>query len=218
MILTDRQIAVLLTFACVVVAQRFEVHQTCSPNPLVASRAVCASVSQAARIYGPHNPTRLQSHGMGPSIAKKITASILTEQSRSPPWVILSTTAEAALSLKSYFHIVPNEQPLSASEPYCVAELPGKGRGLIANRTIYQEERNIAGDAILAFHIDAHLQLPPDKRRPLDDLVLENLPSEAREEFLSQVGKDVTTVIERNSFKIHTGRNNDAVRYVGAFP
>ncbi|KAK2610290.1 hypothetical protein N8I77_003737 [Diaporthe amygdali] len=160
-ILTDRQIAVLLTCACVVVAQRFEAHQTCSPNPLVASRAVCSSVSQAARIYGPHNPTPPKSWN-GPLDCQEDYCIYSNRAVSKPPWVILSTTAEAALSLESYFHIVPNEQPLSASEPYYF------------------------------------LKIYP--RRP-------------KREFLSQVGQDVTAVIDRNGFKIHTGRDNDAVRY-----
>ncbi|KAI7775383.1 hypothetical protein LA080_006881 [Diaporthe eres] len=133
-------------------------------------------------------------------------------------WVILCTTPEAAPGLEEYFHIVPNSRPLPEPLPYQVVEMPGKGRGLIANRKIHRGERVIAEDAILALPIHAHLELPPDRRRHLYDMVLENLPSEARDEFLSQVGDDVTTVIDRNGFEIHTGRDDDAVRYVGAFP
>lgn len=76
----------------------------------------------------------------------------------------------------------------------------------------------IAEDAILALPIHAHLELPPDRRTSLYDMVLDNLPREARDEFLSQVGEDVTTIINRNGFEIHTGRDDDDVRYVGAFP
>lgn len=49
-------------------------------------------------------------------------------------------------------------------------------------------------------------------------MILENLPGEVRDEFLSQVGDDVTTIINRNGFEIHTSRNEDDVKYVGAFP
>lgn len=134
------------------------------------------------------------------------------------PWVVLCTTPEAAQGLDEYFHILPDNRPLSEAVPYHIAELPGKGRGLIANRKIHGGERVIAEDAILALPIHAHLQLSPDVRRHMYDMILENLPSAARDEFLSQVGEDVTTVIDRNGFEIHTGRDDDAVRYVGAFP
>lgn len=133
-------------------------------------------------------------------------------------WAILCTTPEAAPGLEDYFHIVPNSRPLPEPLPYYVAGIPGKGRGLIANRKIYKGQRIIAEDAILALPIQAHLELPFGRRRHLYDMILENLPSAARDEFLSQVGEDVTTVIDRNGFEIHTGRDDDTVRYVGAFP
>lgn len=133
-------------------------------------------------------------------------------------WVILCTTPEAAQGLEEHFHIVPNSRPLPQPLPYRVVEIPGKGRGLVANRKIRKGERIIAEDAILALPIHAHLELAPERRRHLYDMVLENLPPEARNEFLSQVGDDVTTVIDHNGFEIHTGRDDDAIKYVGAFP
>ncbi|KAG6357813.1 hypothetical protein INS49_013692 [Diaporthe citri] len=137
---------------------------------------------------------------------------------RNHSWVVSCTTPETAQGLEEYFHIVPNNRPLPEPSPYRVVEIPGKGRGLITNRKIYKGEGVIAEDAILALPIHAHLQLAPDRRRHLYEMVLENLPPEARSEFLSQVGDDVTTVIDRNGFEIHTGRDDDAVRYFGAFP
>ncbi|KAK7696764.1 hypothetical protein SLS64_014235 [Diaporthe eres] len=151
-------------------------------------------------------------------MSTKSTGSVGAASVSKHSWVILCTTPEAAQELEEYFHIVPNSRPLPEPLPYQVVEMPGKGRSLIANRKIHKGERVIAEDAILALPIHAHLELPPDRRRHFYDMVLENLPSEAKNEFLSQVGDDVTTVIDRNGFEIHTGRDDDAVRYVGAFP
>jgi hypothetical protein len=130
----------------------------------------------------------------------------------------LCTTPEAARNLQAYFHIVPNNRTLTEPLPYHVAELPGKGRGLVADRKIHKGERIIAEHAVLALPIHAHLELPPDRRSSLYDMVLENLPHVARDEFLSQVGEDITTIINHNGFEIHTGRDDDSIRYVGAFP
>ncbi|KAL1859023.1 hypothetical protein Daus18300_009661 [Diaporthe australafricana] len=182
----------------------------------MSGAAMCASVSKAVEIYD-FNSAPFDTWE-GPLDCQGEYCVYSNRAISKHPWAILATTPEAAQSLASHFHIVPNDQPVSGSPPYQVSDLPGKGRGLVANRMIYKGQRIIAEDAILALHTGAHLQLPPDRRSHLYDLILENLPPEARAEFLSQAGEDVTTIIDRNGFNIHTERDSDAVSYVGAFP
>lgn len=204
--------------ASAVVVHGLGVHQTCPTSPLVMTEPpACASTSKAARIYG----HRDLSHSVtwdGPLDCQGHYCVYSNRAVSKHPWAILCTTPEAAQALEDTFHIGLNERPPTEPLPYHVAELPGKGRGLIADRRIHKGERIIAEDAILALPIHAHLQLGPETRRNLYDMILENLPPDARNEFLSQLGQDVTTVIDRNGFEIHTGRDDDAVRYVGAFP
>lgn len=204
--------------ASAVVVQNLEAHQTCSRNPLLMSGPlVCASTSKAARIYSNRSLSSFNSWD-GPLDCQGDYCVYSNRAVSKHPWAVLCTTPEAAQGLDENFHILPNNWNLSEPAPYHISELPGKGRGLIANRKIHRGERVIAEDAILALPIHAHLQLSPGIRSHLYDVILENLPSAARDEFLSQVGEDVTTVIDRNGFEIHTGRDDDAVRYVGAFP
>lgn len=216
--LTASQFAVAVSLGSVVVVQGLEDRQTCSPGPLLMPEPpICSSTSKAMLIYG-HRKVDTSNSWVGPLDCQGDFCLYSNQAVSKHPWVILCTTPEAAQGLEDYFHIVPNKRSPSEPLPYHVADLPGKGRGLIANRTIHKGERVIAEDAILALPIHAHLQLPPERRRQLYDMILENLPFSARDEFLSQVGDDVTTVIDHNGFEIHTGRDDDAVRYVGAFP
>lgn len=216
--LADRKFAGAIIFTFAVVVQGLATRETCPSSPLVTSGLpVCACTSKAAIIYTYHDLSTSNSWD-GPFDCQGEFCVYSNRAVSKHPWVILCTTPEAARNLQAYFNIVPNKQTLSEPLPYDVAEIPGKGRGLVANRKIYKGERIIAEDAILALPIHAHLELPRDRRTSLYDMVMENLPREARDEFLSQVGEDVTTVINRNGFEIHTGRDDDDVRYVGAFP
>ena len=217
-ILTTRKFAAVLTLAFVVAVQGLAGRQTCPSSTLLVSEPpVCAISSKAARIYSHHNESPYNSW-MGPLDCQDEYCVYSNQAVSKHSWAILCTTAEAARNLEAYFHIVPNNRTSPEPRPYHVVEIPGKGRGLITSRKIHKGERIIAEGAILALPIHAHLQLPPDRRRHLYDMILANLPPEARDEFLSQVGEDVTTVIDRNGFEIHTGRDDDSVKYVGAFP
>lgn len=216
--LTTRQFAGAVALVSAAVVQGLEAYQTCPLSPLVLSGGpVCAGTSKAAKIYSHHSLSASNSWD-GPLDCQGDYCVYSNRAVSKHPWVILCATPENAQGLRGQFHTIPNGQPPPEPLPYHVVQVPGKGRGLIANRKIHKGERIIAEDAILALPIDAHLELPPDRRRHMYDMILENLPYEARSEFLSQVGEDVTTVIDRNGFEIHTGRDDDAVRYVGAFP
>lgn len=215
---TNRRFAGAATITFAVVVQGLAARQTCPASQLLTSApSICANTSKAERIYSHHNVSPSNSWD-GPIDCQGEFCVYSNRAVSKHPWAILCTSPEAARDLQAYFHIAPNDQPLLEQRPYHVAEMPGKGRGLIASRKIHKGERIISEDAILALPIRAHLELPPDKRADLYDMVLENLPPEARDEFLSQVGDDVTTVINRNGFEIHTSRDDDDFRYVGAFP
>lgn len=208
----------VVTFTFAVMLQGLATRQTCPPSPLVISGPpVCANTSKAARIYS-HDDLSPSNSWDGPLDCQGEFCVYSNRAVSKHPWAILCTTPEAARNLQAYFHIVPNNRTLTEPLPYHVAELPGKGRGLVADRKIHKGERIIAEHAVLALPIHAHLELPPDRRSSLYDMVLENLPHVARDEFLSQVGEDITTIINHNGFEIHTGRDDDSIRYVGAFP
>lgn len=205
------------TFAFAVAVQGLAARATCPSSPLTSGPRACAGTSKAASVYS-HDDLSPFSSWDGPLDCQGDFCVYSNQAVSKHRWTVLCTTPEAAQDLHSYFHIAPNKPAHPEALPYDIAEIPSKGRGLIANRKIHKGEQIIAEDAILALPIHAHLELQPERRASLYDLVLENLPREARDEFLSQVGEDVTTILNRNGFEIHTGRDDDDVRYVGAFP
>lgn len=218
LILTSRKFAGVATFTFLVSVQGLAARQTCPPSQLLTSTPpMCASTGGAERIYS-HRNLSPSSSWDGPIDCQGDFCVYSNRAVSKHPWAILCTSPEAARNLQAYFHIVPSNQTRAEPHPYHIAEMPGKGRGLIASKQIHKGERIISEDAILALPIHAHLELPPDRRTDLYDMVLENLSPQARDEFLSQVGDDVATVINRNGFEIHTGRDDDDIRYVGAFP
>lgn len=140
-------------------------------------------------------------------------------------WTVLATPPEASAALAAYFPDLlasaARSPSVVAPPPFTVVDLPGKGRGLVANRTIRAGEQIIAEDAILIIHAGAHLPTTPaDETARVYDLILSNLPRAARAEFLAQVGDDALAIMHRNGFQIPAANagTDDEPTYAGAFP
>ncbi|KAG8163038.1 hypothetical protein KVR01_007516 [Diaporthe batatas] len=220
LVLTKSTIAIA-AFTFVNVVHGLATRATCPSSQLASGPSACAATSKALGIYR-HDKLSPSSSWDGPLDCQGEFCVYSNQAVSKHRWAVLCTTPEVAKHVQSHFYIRPKSpihpETLLEAIPCHVAEIPGKGRGLIASRKILEGEQIIAEDAILALPIHAHLELQPERRASLYDMVLENLPREARDEFLSQAGDDVTTILNRNGFEIHTGRDDDDVRYVGAFP
>lgn len=80
-----------------------------------------------------------------------------------------------------------NEQP--ASPPFEERDLPGRGKGLIANRTLHRGDRIFAHTPILLLHEEASDGLSKDAWAGLETAAVGELPSRAKALFWNLFGQ-----------------------------
>ncbi|KAK3933780.1 hypothetical protein QBC46DRAFT_431428 [Diplogelasinospora grovesii] len=97
-------------------------------------------------------------------------------------------------------------------------EIPGKGIGLIANRTIYRGEVIMQRLPTLIIHLGAHFHLPSGERTNLYDRAVQSLSISARERFMKQVGTDIYAKIDRNAFRFFIPGIGDEGGHLGSYP
>ncbi|KAK4144437.1 uncharacterized protein C8A04DRAFT_36681 [Dichotomopilus funicola] len=101
---------------------------------------------------------------------------------------------------------------------YYEAEIPGKGIGLIANRTIYKGEIILQRGPALLIQSTPHVHVPPDRRLEMYEAAVDRLPSETRKHFLRQVGDTVLDKVQRNAFRVFVSGNGTDSAHLGVFP
>ncbi|KAM0254890.1 hypothetical protein ACHAQJ_006327 [Trichoderma viride] len=108
-----------------------------------------------------------------------------------------------------------NEQP---SPPFEERELPGRGRGLIANKTLHRGDRIFAHTPILMFDGDSYEDLEKKEWLELEHVAVNNLPPKTKTLFSELYGRPVTDPvsdrIDTNAFQL---RLEDAT-YYAVFP
>ncbi|KAF2967213.1 hypothetical protein GQX73_g6378 [Xylaria multiplex] len=101
-----------------------------------------------------------------------------------------------------------------------IIEIPGKGKGLVANRTIRKGEAIMAARPALLVHRDAFSELPLEDIFHLMDVAVNNLPKPRKESYLAQAGTmgghKITDILFTNSFQVAVG-GHDGFHY-GNFP
>ncbi|GAB1310619.1 SET domain-containing protein 5 [Madurella fahalii] len=129
--------------------------------------------------------------------------------------MVLITTARNAYLAANF----PN-LPRSSIEPtaYYEAEVPGKGIGLIANRTIRKGEIIFQHLPSLLIQSTPHLDLEAEVRENLYQSALDKLPEAAREKFLRQMGDTVYRKVEKNSFRIFMDGKRKYSAHLGIYP
>ncbi|SPQ18409.1 11710e0e-142a-46de-943a-1574ed97504a [Thermothielavioides terrestris] len=125
--------------------------------------------------------------------------------------IALITTARNAYLASNY---VPS--PTTGVEPtaYYEAEVPGKGRGLIANRTIRRGEIIMQRLPVLLIQMTPHVNLDPELREQLYQAAVDRLPEPTRARFMRQMGATVYDKVEKNSFRMFV----DDSLHLGMFP
>ena len=104
--------------------------------------------------------------------------------------------------------------------PFTEAMIPGKGRGLIANRTIKRGEIIFTLNPVMTVQIGPPLgSLPMSEKVPLYNRAVEVLPTAARDSFNSQIGEDAAAKIDKNCFMmpLHHSKD-DSGDHLGCFP
>ncbi|KAI1744075.1 SET domain-containing protein [Xylaria scruposa] len=102
-----------------------------------------------------------------------------------------------------------------------IVEIPGKGKGLIATRTIRRGERIMAARPALLVHRNAFRELRLEDIYYLMDTAIDKLPKPRKESYLAQAGTmgghKITDILFTNSFQIALGDDEDSFHY-GNFP
>ncbi|OAQ87666.1 SET domain-containingprotein [Purpureocillium lilacinum] len=105
-----------------------------------------------------------------------------------------------------------------ASPPFEERELPGRGRGLIANKTVFRGDRIFAYTPVLLLDDEAYEALDEDEWVKLEAAAVEQLPAASRAEFWQLFGQPtvnpVTDRINTNAFEIDTAKGT----FYGVFP
>ncbi|KAK3329982.1 hypothetical protein B0H66DRAFT_542503 [Apodospora peruviana] len=96
------------------------------------------------------------------------------------------------------------------------AQVPGKGIGLIANRTIRKGEIIMQRTPCLLVEFDSEdSELAKKARKESYEKALARLPDATRELFMAQIGDDVVAKVDRNAFRLFLGDNEG---HVASYP
>ncbi|KAK1758937.1 HET-domain-containing protein [Echria macrotheca] len=104
--------------------------------------------------------------------------------------------------------------------PYYLAPVPGKGLGLIANRTLHRGDALMIEPPAVLVHRGLLETVPPATQHPLLDEAITNLPAARRETFLAQMGHfqghRVASILATNTFQMDIGGPDG--HHFGSFP
>lgn len=111
---------------------------------------------------------------------------------------IVLITSEINAKIASNFPVTGNNG--AAALPFHVAEVPGKGVGIVADRKIRKGETILIRSPTMMVQTAPHVGMESGTRDVLYDLAVGKLPTRGRELFMSQMGKDIYNKIETNCF------------------
>jgi hypothetical protein len=123
--------------------------------------------------------------------------------------VLVTTKANADLVAK---FPTTARHPLGMAEnppPFYTAEVPGKGIGLVANRTIKRGERIMAWQPTVIVHRQFIEKLGKEDQYRMLDMAITKLPANKRRAFMKQLGQfgghKVSDILFTNSFQMNVG-------------
>lgn len=187
----------------------------CPRSPLQINSPICMSpeLLRLAAQKDTSNTHSLQASWKGPEHCVNGTC-IFSNQRIGNGIVLLTTERNAAIA--SNFPLVAS--PTEKALPFHVAEVPGKGVGVVADRKIRKGETIFIRTPTMMVQTAPHLELEPGMRDVLYDLTVERLPSKGRNLFLGQMGKDVYDKIETNCFHLYIDGANESGGHLGCYP
>ncbi|KAK4462951.1 SET domain-containing protein 5 [Cladorrhinum samala] len=129
--------------------------------------------------------------------------------------VVISTPRNAHLAAN--FPIPPGTEIVEASSFY-EKQLPGKGMGLIANRTIRKGEIIMQRTPSLLIQAKAHVYLDREVREKLYEAALGRLPEPTRRKFLRQYGDTAYMKVDKNAFRLEVDGREPLSEHFAVFP
>lgn len=123
-----------------------------------------------------------------------------------------------AFSNQSVFEGV-NEEP---NPPYVARELPGRGIGLIANRTLHRGDRIFSHTPVFLIQQDVFQTFSTEDRIPIQRTAIQRLPWKAKSAFMALCGHfggdHIEDVTNTNSFAVGMWASNSDTEYNAVFP
>ncbi|KAK0632653.1 hypothetical protein B0T14DRAFT_598083 [Immersiella caudata] len=104
------------------------------------------------------------------------------------------------------------------SPPWYVKEMPGKGIGLIANRTIKKGDVIMQTTPSMLSQFGPHLDFDGETRIQLYERAAKRLPKEEYEAFMGQYGVDEFIKVDRNSFRLFINGENSFSGHLAIYP
>lgn len=125
-------------------------------------------------------------------------------------------TSERIVSVVAGLSFPPN----IGLEPGAIYEtqVPGKGAGLFANRTIRKGEIIMQRTPALLIQSEPHMDLDPVVREELYKQAAELLPPATKARFYGQIGDTVFDKVEKNSFRVFVDGENLHSPHLGVYP
>jgi hypothetical protein len=118
---------------------------------------------------------------------------------------------------RSHLHVQRERLP----KPYASRQLPGRGIGLVANRTLQRGEMIFASAAVIIIERDIHSFKPSD-RLPLTQLAVRRLPQKTQDMILQLWGHfggdPVDDIINTNSFGVDVFEGSGEREYIIVVP
>ncbi len=113
----------------------------------------------------------------------------------------------------------PPRLPATGPPPFVEAEIPGKGRGYVASRTIRRGESIMLETPTMIVQLGPpSLNLTHVDRMALYERAVLQLPPDARRRFLSQYGDSVNDKIDKNCFRMYLHNRDEGGDHLGCFP
>lgn len=129
--------------------------------------------------------------------------------------VVISTSRNAYLAAN--FPIPPTAE-IEPTSSFYEKQLPGKGMGLIANRTIRKGEIIMQRTPTLLIQAKPHVYLDAEIREKLYQAALERLSESTRRKFLRQYGDTVHLKVDKNAFRMETDGKAPLSEHFAVFP
>ncbi|KAK4451375.1 hypothetical protein QBC34DRAFT_483919 [Podospora aff. communis PSN243] len=104
------------------------------------------------------------------------------------------------------------------SPPYYVKEMPGKGIGLVANRTIKSGDVIMQTTPAMLVQFGPHLDFDGETRIQLYERAAKRLPKKTYEDFMKQWGVDEYIKIDRNSFRLFINGEQNFSGHLAVYP
>lgn len=129
--------------------------------------------------------------------------------------VLITTPANAEIVAEMAAAAV---RPQFQAESFQVADVPGKGIGLIATRAIRMGEQLMVRTPTLVVQDTPQYDMTESQQDQLYRAAVQKLPAARRRAFMKQVGSSAHNKVEKNAFRLFLGGEEDQGAHLASYP